>query len=55
MVSQNSDSQAAPVPKPLLVTRTMQVPPDCASTRNSDVSGLSASGSLPMRAAQSSS
>src|SRR4051812_19507318 len=47
MVSQNSDSQAAPVPKPLLVTRTMQVPPDCAWTRNSAVSGLSASGSLP--------
>ena len=55
MVSQNSFSQAAPIPKPLLVTRTMQVPPDCASIRNSDVSGLSASGSLPMRAAQSSS
>ena len=48
-------AQAAPVPKPLLVTRTTQVPPDCASTRNSDLSGLSASGSLPMRAAQSSS
>ena len=55
MSSHHSDSQSAPVPKPLLVTRTTQVPPDCASTRNSDVSGLSASGSLPMRAAQSSS
>lgn len=55
MVSQNSDSQSAPLPKPLLVTRTMHVPPDCASTMNSEVRGLSASGSLPMRAAQSSS
>jgi hypothetical protein len=55
MSAQNSSSQAAPIPKPLLVTRTTQVPPDCASTRNSDVSGLRVAGSLPMRAAQSSS
>lgn len=46
MSSHHCASQSAPVPKPLVVTRTMQAPPDAASTKDSKVSGLSASASF---------
>ena len=54
MSSKNSCSQSAPVPKALVTTRTTQVPPDCASTRNSLTSGRDAVAlAWPASAAQS--
>jgi hypothetical protein len=53
MPSQKSSSQSAPVPKALDTTRTTQVPPAFASTRNSVAIGVTSAPGCPPRAAQS--